>query len=304
MPGRVAAIVVVLVAIAGCRETQHCQPGWSYQNGECLPRGGQADSGPRPDAGMDGSTDAAVADVGNDAGHDGGPCDLCTADEMCLTSLPDAGADGGTDAGAITLPRCVECVSDTVCMVRGVDAGMTADAGAAATRGAPICEGYRCILGCRSDADCGGNACRADHTCSAYSGMRDVCLPCDTDANCLSGRCVSFANGGHGGAYCLSTVAEFGACSGRRRFTGTLTSVATVDGVAATDYCVPANAVTCEAVLAFGTTCGPALCGAIAGTETGSCVSGHCTYPCDNAAHGNSDCPSGHTCPSATSQCL
>ena len=284
-----AGMVALLVLIAGCQETQHCGPGL-YGSGCQFALSGERDSGRDggPD-GMDGGEDDAGADA---FVSDAGPCG-----EMCPMDRPECylGSDGG-DAGQAA--GCVECIADVDC--RRADAG-AADSG---LLGQQYCVDFECTRGCRSDADCGPNACRPDGMCSVFPRASDVCMPCDTDANCASPlRCVMFANASHPGSYCLADVASFGACAGRRRFTVTLPATMSVDGASATQYCAPPAGATCEAVL-DASMAAPVACTlpAMCGDGTGSCGSdGACTYPCSSSTP--NECPSGQTCPSATSLC-
>jgi hypothetical protein len=294
---KMAALMIACAAIAGCRETMHCDQGRSYQNGECRPYGDASglDAGP---------SDTGIVDMGSDTNPDANPCNACATGRVCLL-------DGRHDAAApdAGMGTCVECASDSDCDARMIDGGTFGDGGA--LPGRAICQDYACVFGCRDSGDCGGNPCLATGRCSeypTYTSTNVPCARCDTDANCngVTGyACIPFANGGHMGAYCLSNVGGL-ACSSRRRFTSTLSAVRSIDMAAADDYCIPSNNVTCEAVLsasAVPNTCSGMTCGVIGATATGICSSGHCSYTC-NPAHGDQDCPAGVTCNSGSSTCM
>jgi hypothetical protein len=200
---RVAGIVIALVMVAACRETQHCaSDDESYQGGRCQTMAGR-DGGPR-----DGGPDAS-ADGGHDSGVDGGPCAPCSAaGQQCLAFDVDTGL--AADAGA-----CVDCYADDHCamwFMQQTDAGV--DAGH--PPGIGICESFVCAAGCRDDGDCGGNACVANH-CSAFTRLTQAqCRPCDATENCTAGLdCVQMTFGpGHTalGGYCLVPTPSVGAC--------------------------------------------------------------------------------------------
>lgn len=283
----VPLLLALLPAIAGCRETHHCELDQSFQNGMCRPYGGDGSSG--FDAGRDTGSD----DAGNDAGHDAfDPCATCGTTEVCSNS-GDAGVDGGT-------PRCVECVVDGDCDAVALpwpDSGVT-DGGM--PPGTPICENFHCVRGCRGDSDCGtgGGVCRPDQRCSAYPAYAaaDVtCAPCDTDTNCggvVGFLCMPFTyNNGlfmHPGNYCLLHAATCGAITAPLNVSALGST--SIDGTSVADMvCAPSTS--CEALRDADShrSCmgGTVDCG-IVGTSDGLCSTADiCTFRCDS----NDDCP-------------
>lgn len=289
---RAVLLALLLPAIAGCRETHHCEGPYSYQNGECLPRG---DGGPRIDTGLDGSSsdDAAIDDAGDDAL---GPCAACGDGSICF--------DGTLDAGhsVAHAPGCVQCVSDTDC-----DAVILPDPdggglhGGMPPLGTAICEDYVCVRGCRGDGDCGTNACVANRCTNYPRGTQTQCERCDVEENCTATTdCVPMNfMGSPIGSYCLAQVGT--GCAEPYTFPLSDASV---------DYCAVNTAVTtCDAVREFGTGCtaganGP--CGRDEIPDDGVCanVTGltgpRCTYACNPAD--STTCP-GRPCGSSTHVC-
>ena len=170
-----------------------------------------------------------------------------------------------------------------------------------------ICQDFRCVFGCESDGDCGGNYCRPDHTCSAYpvySAAELVCAPCDTDANCTRAPgfyCIPFhyVNGGftHDGNYCLRPATACGGLTAPLSRALTPPPEMSVDGFdTRMGVCGPPTS--CEALTdaAGGTTCGVEdECG-LAGATDGVCDIGTCSLRCATS----NDCPTNRpNCPAS-----
>lgn len=291
------ALVGALAAIAGCRETQHCIDGLSYQNGSCMP----IDASNNPDTGADAGSDAA-SDGGHDAGTDAGPCATCGDGSVCSNS-----GDAGVDAGSML--SCVQCVNDSHCSGSATDGGFfdggTTGADGGAAVGRMICTDFHCVFGCRDGTDCGGNVCRANHTCSRYGTYLpsdEACRPCDTDLNCPPANgylCLPFhyQNGTfiHDGHYCLRHGATCGATTAPLA-NAMAASSPSIDGVAVTDTtCAPATS--CEALTdtADRRTCSSVgdSCG-LPGVVDGLCpLSARCTIRCTDTS----------VCPDITTMC-
>ncbi len=267
-------LALALVMVAGCQETVHCGPG-SYGR-DCT----QFLSNPLDGSGHDGGImDSGEADVDAFIEPDAGPCGTgCPATLQCYL-----GSDAG-DAGQA--PGCVQCVTRDDCM--GRDAGPPTDGGGGGTY---VCRDFLCVFGCETSADCGGNVCRADHTCSVHGTTQGLCAPCDTDGNCAAGRlCAGSVSLGPETGYCLDVTM----CAAR--VYRTMVSMPSIDEVPSA-FCFPPA--TCEALGdAASTSCGSDdVCGAD-GVADGYCPPGGrpdpsvCSYRCS----GNLDCFDGQVC--------
>jgi hypothetical protein len=158
------ALIAIAIAIVGCQETQHCDPGRSYREGECRP------------------FDAAFGDMAIAS-----PCGTCgAATPVCV--MPDGGA-----------PTCVQCVTNVdchqtatggdagffVCSANHCVAGCNQDSDCASSHCTMM---HRCSMYGRHQTTC--QPCDADEDCSQIDGP----------ASCVVTRFQNTDDGGH----CLS----------------------------------------------------------------------------------------------------
>jgi hypothetical protein len=159
-----------------------------------------------------------------------------------------------------------------------------------------------CVL-CDTAADCGGMACKPDHSCSAYAAASQAqCEPCDTDAACAADHyCVPMTYGSGGaahGSFCLKDATVTG-CAQPSAIP--ITGRSSVDGHTS-PYCgINEMLATCEAVNALvnNIACPSGLDSEC--PEGGLCrtvgfLANRCTYQCGGAVQCDAVPNPGSTC--------
>jgi hypothetical protein len=285
----------LVLSLAGCAETSTCPEGTARRigadgrpEGDCIPV-------TLEDAGQD-------AQVAPDAEADAGPCGVCPDGEVCDVDSTDcvqcvgpSDCDSTAPVCNLTTHTCVGCVLDSDC---NTAAAARCNAGTcvacdnrdqcAGITGTEECGPAGECVACTATetAECGGNPCTLDNTCSAYGTGREVCEACDTDANCQANHfCMpmEYDSMTRPGGYCLLDLSLGGGCTAPFTTSRRRTSLSGRD----TTFCgINEPLATCEATRALidsvgCPTGGDSECPQPSGLcRTISGVANRCTYAC------------------------
>ena len=232
---------------------------------------------------------------------------VCSDDNRCVECVETADcADGVCDT---TANICVECLTNDQCtdataslcdMATNTCTACAVSADCAHLDDTTVCDAGECVE-CLDDdettrAACGGNSCDpATRACTTTPvESLTVCQVCVADSECSPEHtCVELMfQAAPYGTYCLKLSST--GCA--RPYGEPIAGASTASGSVA-DVCgLDEQQTTCEAVVAFGTSCAtngaPECATAGARCETVNSVADTCTYSCDNSLQ----CPDGLPC--------